>query len=667
MSHYALRTAAVALLLSGTSLLAAPAKPAAAAKTQPVPALNLEPKEASAATRAAQDAATKKLPVEDRRDAEFANRGFIATRADPVIRNPQGRPVWNAAAYEWVKGPAPATVNPSLWREVSLLRNHGLYQVSEGVWQVRGFDVSNMTVISGQNGWILVDPLTARETASAALELVNEKLGKRPVSAVIYSHSHGDHYGGVRGVVDEADVAAGKVAIIAPAHFMKETASESVMAGAAMGRRANYQFGTGLSPGPQGQMGSGIGMGLPAGEITLIAPTDTIDKTGEKRTIDGIEMEFQIVSGSEAPSELNLYLPAQRTFLSSEMSTCSLHNILTPRGAKVRDSHAWAGYLDEALRLYGDRSDVVISSHCWPRFGQTEVAGMLASQRDNYRYLHDQTVRLMNQGETPVEIAEALVQPPELAGQWYNRGYYGTYSHNSKAIYQFYLGWYDAVPANLNPHPPVERAKRMVAGMGGAAKVIARAKTAMATGDYRWSSDLLNQLVFADPGNGAARALLADSYEQQGYQAQSAIWRNQFLTAARELRVGYAPSGVSNQSQDMVAAVPSQLLFDTVATRFDPARLAAPVKINLVITDRKETMGIEAGPSVLIARTGLPLDAPAATLTGPRRLLLGLFFMGVPLEALQAAGLKVEGDGAAVKSLLGAIDPVKGGFNIAEP
>jgi alkyl sulfatase BDS1-like metallo-beta-lactamase superfamily hydrolase len=292
---------------------------------------------------------------------------------------------------------------------------------------------------------------------------------------------------------------------------------------------------------------------------------------------------------------------------------------------------------------------------------------MLASQRDNYRYLHDQTVRLMNQGETPVEIAEALVQPPELAGQWYNRGYYGTYSHNSKAIYQFYLGWYDAVPANLNPHPPVERAKRMVAALGGGTKVIALAKAAMAKGDYRWSSDLLSQLVFTDPANGAVRALLADSYEQQGYQSQSAIWRNQFLTAARELRVGYSPSGVSNQSQDMVSAVPTQLLFDTVATRFDPARLATPVKINLVITDRKEELGIEAGPSVLIARQGLPLEAPSATLTAPRRLLLGLFFMGVPLEALQAAGLKIEGDAGAVKALVGAIDPIKAGFNIAEP
>jgi alkyl sulfatase BDS1-like metallo-beta-lactamase superfamily hydrolase len=629
MTDTAIRAAALALLLASTPALAAPAKPAP--KAVPAPALNLDPKPASAATRAAQEAAGKSLPAEDGRDAEFAARGFIATRADPLIRNAQGRAVWNTAAYDWVKGPAPATVNPSLWREMGLLKTNGLYLVADGVWQVRGFDVSNMTVVRGATGWILIDPLTATETAAAALALVNDKLGARPVSAVLYSHSHGDHYGGVRGVVSEADVAAGKVTIIAPDRFMEETASESVMAGTAMGRRANYQFGMGLAPGPQGQMGSGIGMGLPSGDITLIAPTDLIKQTGDKRTVDGVEMEFQIVSGSEAPSEFNLYLPATRTLLSAEMTTCSLHNILTPRGAKVRDTHAWAGFIDEALRLYGERSEAVISSHCWPRFGQGEVASMLASQRDNYRFLHDQTVRRMNRGETQAELAEALVQPPELAGQWYNRGYYGTYSHNSKAIYQFYLGWYDAVPANLNPHPPVARAKKYVAAMGGAVKVQALAKAAMAAGDYRWASDLLGQLVFADPGNGAARAQLA----QQGYQAESAIWRNMFLTAARELRSGYQGSGANTQSQDLVAAVPTQLLLDTVATRFDPARLKSPVRINLVVTDRKEEVGIEAGPVVLIARVGQPAKDPQATLSGPRRLLLGLFFMGVTVEQLQ--------------------------------
>ncbi|HQV02861.1 MULTISPECIES: alkyl sulfatase dimerization domain-containing protein [unclassified Novosphingobium] len=656
MYRHALRLSVLALLLSGTAALAEPAQDPA-----------LQPKEASPATIKAQQAAAGTLPSEDGRDAEFARRGFVATRDDPIIRNAQGKPVWNLAAYDFVTGAAPATVNPSLWREMTNLRLHGLYQVSDGVWQVRGFDISNMTLIRSDSGWIIVDPLTNRETAAAALELANAKLGARPVIAVIYSHSHGDHYGGVRGIVAEADVKAGKVAIIAPDHFMKETASENVMAGAAMGRRATYQFGTSLTPGPKGQMGSGIGPGVAGGEITLIPPTDTILKTGDTRTIDGVNLEFQIVSGSEAPSELNVYIVPRKVFLSAEMSTCSLHNILTPRGAKVRDTHAWAGYLDEALRLYGVRSDVVISSHCWPRFGQGEVATMLASQRDNYRYLHDQSVRRMNQGQTQVEIAEGLVQPPELAGQWYNRGYYGTYSHNSKAVYQWYLGWYDGNPANLHPWPPQERARRYVEAIGGAKKVLAVARKAMAAGDYRWSSDLLNQLVFADPANKQARALLADSYEQQGYQAESGIWRNQFLSAARELRQGYEPRPIQAQGVDMISAVPTQLLLDTIATRYAPERMIAPVTINLVLTDTREDVGIEVGKSVLIARVGQPGASPNVTITGPRRAMLGLFFLKMPLAQLQAMGVKVDGDPAAVAALQAALDPISNGFNIAEP
>lgn len=626
------------------------------------------PKPASPATRTAQEAAAARLPAEDGRDAEFAARGFVATRGDPVIRNPDGRPVWNLGAYDFVAGAAPETVNPSLWRHITLLRRHGLFEVTDGVWQVRGFDISNMTVIRGQTGWILVDPLTTRETAAAALELVNQRLGQRPVSAVIYSHSHGDHYGGVRGVVDEADVQAGRVAIVAPDHFIAETVSENVIAGAAMGRRAGYQFGAGLTPGPQGAVGSGIGPGLPAGTSTLIAPTDTIRRTGETRTIDGIAFEFQIVSGSEAPSELNVYLPAQRTFLSSEMSTCSLHNILTPRGAKVRDTRAWAGFLDEALQLYAPRSDALISSHCWPRFGQGEVAASLAAQRDNYRYLHDQTLRLLNRGETMVEIAEQLSQPPTIAEQWYNHGYYGTYSHNSKAVYQFYLGWYDAVPANLNPHPPQARAARLVAAMGGAEQVLRQARQAMEAGDYRWSSDLLNQLVFAEPGNAQARNLLADSYEQQGYQAESAIWRNQFLSAAHELRNGPPQRGATTQGVDVIAAIPTQLLFDSVSTRFAPERMAwDKIAINLVITDRSEEVGIEANRTTLIGRVGRRVAEPAVELSGPRRLFLGLFFLGVPLEQLEAAGLVVEGDSDVVAALQAALDPIPGPFPIVEP
>jgi len=659
MTRSAHRIAALALLLSG----------AAAIAQTPSPPIDpaLQPKPASAATAAAQQAAAKALPLDDGRDAEFAKRGFIASLDDPVIRNAKGQPVWNAAGYDFVTGPAPATVNPSLWREMTLLKNHGLFQVTDGIWQVRGLDLSNMTVIRGKTGWILIDPLTTRETAAAALGLINARLGPLPVVAVIYSHSHADHFGGVRGVVSDADVKAGKVQIIAPEHFMEETSSENVMAGAAMGRRANYQFGAGIAPGAQGQMGSGIGMAVSGGEVTLIEPTDTIRKTGETRVVDGVELEFQIVSGSEAPSELNVYIAPSRTFLSAEMSTCTLHNILTPRGAKVRDTHAWAGFLDEALRLYGGRSDVVISSHCWPRFGQGEVSRMLASQRDNYRYLHDQTVRRMNRGETMNELAEDLTQAAGIAADWFNHGYYGTYRHNSKAAYQFYLGWYDGNPANLNAWPPQQRAARYVAAMGGPKKVLAEARKAMAKGDYRWSSELLSQLVFADPANQTARTLLADSFEQQGYQAESAIWRNQFLSAARELRQGYKPVGPAVQSQDMIAAVPTQLLMDSMATRYDGTRMAAPLAINLVITDRKETVGIDAGSSVLIGRVGLPADKPAATVTGPRQLILALLFLKAPLAQLQGLGLKVDGDPAAVKALQDALDPMPSGFNIVKP
>lgn len=653
MTRIALRPA----LLAGMALLMA---------NGPAPKLELAPKPASPATIAAQKAAAAGLPKDDGRDAEFAARGFLGSREDPVIKSANGNPVWNLAAYDFVSGAAPDTVNPSLWRHMGVLRRHGLFAVADGVWQVRGFDVSNMTVIRGATGWIIVDPLTARETAAAALALVNAKLGARPVSAVIYSHSHIDHFGGVRGVLSEAEVKSGKAQVLAPARFMEEAASENVMAGGAMARRAQYQFGFGIKPGPQGQMGSGIGTAVSGGESTLIAPTDSVMKTGETRTVDGVAMEFQIVSGSEAPSELNVYLPGPKVLLSAEMSTCTLHNILTPRGAKVRDAHAWAGYLDEALQLYGGRSDALISSHCWPRFGGEEVRALLAGQRDNYRFLHDQTVRLMNKGETQAEIAEDLKQPPALAAQWFNHGYYGTYSHNSKAIYQYYLGWYDAVPANLNPWPPAERAQRRVAAMGGAKKVIALARKAMAQGDYRWSSDLLNDLVFADAKNAEARALLADSYEQQGYQAESGIWRNQFLAAAEDLRHGH-PALSTTQGADMIAAVPTQLLLDSTATRFAPERFAGrKLALNLVLTDRGERAGVEVDGVTMIGRM-TPLDKADVTVTAPRLLVLGLLYRKMPLPMLKRLGVKLEGDETLLQAWLDSLEPMGDGFNIAEP
>jgi len=625
------------------------------------------PKPASEATIAAQRAVAGALPADDGTDLAFATRGFIATRTDPLIRNAEGRPVWNLDAYRFVEGVAPTTVNPSLWRHIGLLNRHGLFAVAEGVWQVRGFDVSNMTVIRGSTGWILIDPLTTRETAAAALELVNAQLGARPVSAVIYSHSHADHFGGVRGLIGEADDDAKGLVVIAPAGFMEEAASENVMAGGAMGRRANYQFGSFLTPGAQGQMGSGIGAGIPAGEQTLIEPTDIITRTGEIRTVDGVRLEFQMVPGSEAPAEMNVFITPASTFLSAEIATCSLHNILTPRGAKVRDTRAWAGYLDEALRLYAPRSEAIVSSHCWPRFGRADLTAWLAGQRDNYRHLHDQTVRLMNRGETMDEIAEAVTPPAALADQWSNHGYYGTYRHNTKAIYQFYLGWYDAVPAHLDQLPPTPRATKYVAAMGGAKKVLDLARKAMAAGDYRWSSDLLNQLVFAEPGNKPAREALADSYEQQGYQAESAIWRNQFLSATRDLREG-PQARPPAQSADLVSAIPTQLLLDSLSTRYDPAKLGGrKLSIRFTLPERSEVATLEANGAALIGRMG-PVTTPVdASIVAPRRALLGLLFLKLPLAQLEAAGIKVEGNRAALQSLLDAIDPLPGGFNIAEP
>ena len=625
-------------------------------------------KPASDATVAAHRNVAAQLPAEDGRDLDFAERGFIGTLSDPVITSKDGKPGWNLDAYDWMTdGTSPNTVNPSLWRHMGLLRKHGLFAVTDNIWQVRGFDVSNMTVIKGQTGWIIIDPLTTRDTAAAALRLVNEKLGTRPVAAVIYSHSHGDHFGGVRGIINEADVKAGKVTIIAPEHFLAETASENVMAGPAMGRRATFQFGSNLTPGPQGQMGSGIGRGIGGGDITLIPPTIDIRKTGELREVDGVTLEFQMVPQSEAPAEMNVYVPAARTFLAAEIATCTLHNILTPRGAKVRDTIGWAGFLNEAVNLYGNRSDIIVSSHCWPRFGQSEVKGWLSGQRDNYRYLHDQTVRMMNKGMTQAEIAEVLKAPPAIGDQWFNKGYYGTYSHNSKAIYQYYLGWYDAVPANLNPHPPEVRAAKLVTAMGGAKKVLAEAKKAMKAGDYRWSSDLLNQLVFADSKNVEGRALLADSYEQQGYQAESAIWRNMFLSGARDLREGMK-AGINAQSIDMISAIPTGLLLHSVSTRLDPKIIGdAALAMNFVISDRKETAKVTVGNSVMFSEMGRAHAAPAVTITGPRQLFLALLFLKMPAAQLQAAGLKIDGDRAAIEKLQAALDPMPGAFNIVEP
>jgi alkyl sulfatase BDS1-like metallo-beta-lactamase superfamily hydrolase len=457
--------------------------------------------------------------------------------------------------------------------------------------------------------------------------------------------------------------------VIAPEGFMEEATSENVMAGGAMMRRAAYQFATGMAPGPQGQMGSGIGMAVSAGTLSLIPPTFTIAATGETRVVDGVALEFQIVSGSEAPAEFNVFIAPEKTFLAAEIATCTLHNILTPRGAKVRDARAWAHYLDEAVTRYAPQSNAVISSHCWPIFGRDQGTQWLTAQRDNYRWLHDQTVRRMNRGETMAEIAEALdaAPPPGLAEEWSTHGYYGTVSHNSKAIYQFYLGWYDAVPANLHAHPPVARATRLIDALGGPERTMALARNAVAEGDYRWASDLLQNLVFAAPDTPEAKALLAQSYRQQGYQAESAIWRNQFLAAAGDLTNGRAPMSAA-QSTDLIAAIATQELLDSAATRFAPERFDRPgLIVALELTDRKEQATLEANGRVLIGRVGAAPSAPDVTVRGPRALMLAMLFLKQPVAAMQGAGLKIEGDAAALQHLIDTLDPLPQGFDIVTP
>ncbi len=609
-------------------------------------------------TIAANEAFSQGLPWSDETETALASRGFIATLADPQIRAADGRVVFDAAAYDFADGPAEATMNPSLWRHLSLLNNHGLFEVMPGLWQVRGLDLSVMSVIATETGYIIVDPLTATETAAAAMSLVRDHIGERPIVAVIYTHSHGDHFGGVKGIVSDADVAEGKVQIIAPDGFMEHAVSENLIAGPAMTRRANFQFGTSLEPGPAGQGGAGIGTGLPSGTFSLIAPTHTVTETGEKLLIDGIEIEFQVTPGTEAPAEMNFYLPHLRALCLAENANPTMHNILPPRGALVRDSKAWADYLTESIRLFGDRTDVMFVSHGWPRWGQEDVATFMASHRDAYKYLHDQSVRLMNKGYTAEEIAEVIALPDSLASKWYNRGYYGTMAHNAKAVYQRYLGWYDANPANLNPWPPEESAKRYVAAMGGSDKALRIADEAYKSGDYRWAAEVASHIVFDDPSNIAAREVLAQAFEQLGYQAEGSLWRNMYLTGAAEARTAPGAATVRALSPDALSAISIEQVFDMLAIRVDPERAAGQsVTIAFEFPDLGESRSVSIRNSVLVHEPGNS-DAAVATLRLPKAAFLGMIFAGQkPADLVTQGVLTIEGDPSAAAVLLGVLDP----------
>ncbi len=614
--------------------------------------------QASATTVAANQTFSARLPWQDVSEAALASRGFIAALADPKIKAADGRIVFDAGAYEFADGVAADTMNPSLWRHLGLLNNHGIFEVVPGLWQVRGLDISVMSVIASETGYIIVDPLTATETSAAAMSLVREHVGDKPIVAVIYTHSHGDHFGGVKGIVSDADVAAGKVQIIAPDGFMEHAVSENLIAGPAMSRRANYQFGSRLTPGPAGQGGAGIGTGLPSGSFSLIAPTITITETGQKLVIDGIEIEFQITPGTEAPAEMNFYLPHLRALCLAENANPTMHNVLPPRGALVRDSKAWADYLTESIHLYGERTDLMFVSHGWPRWGTEEVAAFMASHRDAYKYLHDQSVRLMNKGYTAEEIAEVIALPDSLASKWYNRGYYGTMAHNAKAVYQRYLGWYDANPANLNPWPQEEAAKRYVAAMGGADKALRIAQTAYKDGDYRWAAEVASHVVFSDDANADAREVLAQAFEQMGYQAEGALWRNMYLTGAAEARAAPGAATVTTLSPDVVSAISVEQVFDMLAIRVDP-QLAEGKSVSLVFDflDMNQSRLVSIRNSVLVHEDGAGRSA-SATLRMSKPAFLGMIFGGQkPADMVLKGALTIEGDPSAAAALLGVIDP----------
>ena len=603
------------------------------------------------------------LPFDDTADFDDADRGFLGTLDDPVIRDDDGNVVWDTSAYDFIDGDAPASVNPSLWRQSKLVAKHGLFELVEGLYQVRGFDLSVMSFIETDNGVIVVDPLISRETAAAALGLYREHRGEKPVVAVIFSHSHIDHFGGVLGIVESADLEARRVQIVAPHGFLEHAIAENVYAGTAMGRRAGYMYGAALDRGPQGQVGAGLGQTTSTGEAGILVPTIDVKETGERHTIDGVEIEFQLAPGTEAPSEMHFHIPRYRALCMAENATHNLHNLLTLRGALVRDPHVWSKYLTEAIERYGDSSDVLFASHHWPTWGAERIRHFLGVQRDLYGYLHDQTLRRINQGYTGAEIAETFELPPALVAEWSTHGYYGSVSHNVKAIYQRYMGWFDGNPARLWPHPPKEQAERYVAAIGGVERVVELAQQAYDEGDFRWAATLLDHAVFADPGNSAAKALYADTLEQLAYGSENGTWRNFFLSGATELREGsFGTPTTANAPAILIQLSPEQL-FDAVAITVNgPKAWDLDLALDITLTDLGRSFHLTLRNGVLIYVEREPSgDAPLhLTLTKPRLLTL----VGGDTTS---DGLTVEGDLGVLTSLTDVLDPGDPDFDIVTP
>ncbi|MDG4857723.1 alkyl sulfatase dimerization domain-containing protein, partial [Streptomyces sp. T-3] len=506
-------------------------------------------------------------PAGDFADAE---RGFIGKLEPGVVKDAKGRVVWDNDAYDFLQGKAPKTVHKSLWRQGRLTAKQGLFKVADRIYQVRGLDLSNMTLVEGDEGVIVIDPLISAETAAAALALYRKHRGERRVTALVYTHPHVDHFGGCRGVLPDGP--GDDVPVLAPEGFMEHAVSENVYAGTAMARRSVYMYGAQLPKGPQGQVGCGLGQLISTGTIGLIAPTRYVTRTGQTETLDGVRIEFQMTPGTEAHAEMNFLFPDLRAVCMAENATHTMHNIITLRGAQVRDARAWAHYLGESVELFSGRVDVAFASHHWPTWGGEQITELLSAQRDLYAYMHDQTLRMMNQGMTGREIAEAIELPPALGDVWANHGYYGSLSHNVKGIYQRYMGWFDGNPAHLWEHPPVEEAKRYVRAMGGLRAAVAKARRFATEGDLRFAATLLNHCVFASPQDKRAKGELAGVYEELAYACENAVWRNFYLTGAQELREGVKAPDASTTGVDFLMALSVEQLIDSVAIRVNGPR-----------------------------------------------------------------------------------------------
>ena len=630
-----------------------------------------EAQDAAPATREAQEAAQAGLPFADAIDFDDAKRGRIAPLPSAPITTADGRVVWDPAAYAFLDTEmAPPTVHPALWRQARLNAIAGLFRVADGVYQVRGADLSNMTFIEGDNGLILIDVLTTVETARAAIALYAAHRPMKPVVAVILTHSHVDHFGGIKGVIEEANVKSGRVKLIAPEGFLEHAVSENIFAGNAMARRAAYMFGVPLPRNDRGQVDGGLGKGTPPGTITLIAPNDIVKATGETRTIEGIEFVFQMAQNTEAPAEMLVYLPHVKALCAAEVMTHTFHNLYTIRGAQVRDASAWWKAIHEAITLFGDKTEVVFATHHWPVWGNDRANAFMKNQRDLYKYIHDQSLRLMNQGYTMVEVGEMLELPETLSGPWYNREYYGTVNHNAKAVYQRYLGWYDGNPATLHPLPPAESAAKYVEFMGGAAAVIAKARESYAKGEYRWVAQVLNHVVFADPANAEARALAADALEQLGYQAESAPWRNAYLVGAGELRNGPPSSpGAIPFSADTIKAMTLDMYFDFMGIRLNgPKSADKRLRLNWNFTDTGDQYLLELENSVLVYTKGQQAADADATLNLTRAVLDAVALQQTAFPKELAAGtVSITGNPAAFGQLMGLMDTFDRTFPIVTP